>query len=54
MRVTADTLCIVHLGGNDLLHSLWLGPIALLLLYIDLVLIVGARVGLLRHTRALP
>ena len=33
----AHTTCVVHLGGNNLLHTLWLGPLAVLMLYIDLL-----------------
>ncbi|KAL3893718.1 MAG: hypothetical protein SGPRY_014038 [Prymnesium sp.] len=43
--VTPQTLCIVHLGGNDLLHTLWLGPIALLLLLVDLAFLLARRAG---------
>ena len=55
LRITTDTVCIVHLGGNDLLHSLWLGPLAVLLLFSDLAFIAAVRVRLLaRHRRPPP
>ena len=55
LRIDFDaTLCIVHLGGNDLLHALWLGPLALAMLWIDVALACLALAGLTAPMRALP
>eukprot|EP00966_Prymnesium_polylepis_P078425 1818006-Prymnesium_polylepis.1 len=41
VSISANTVCVVHLGGNDILHSLWLGPIAVALLLVDLACIAA-------------
>lgn len=39
------TVVLVHLGGNDLLHALWYGPLAFVFLFFDVVASVWFRVG---------
>ena len=50
LQVSGSTVCIVHLGGNNLLHALWLGPVAAALLVID---VASIGLGLLGYTRRL-
>ena len=54
-RVSEDTVVVVHLGGNDMLHALQLlGPVALLLLWFDCLLLAAGRFGLRPRLQALP
>ena len=49
------TVVIVHLGGNDVLHAMWLlGPLAFLLLGIDMAVLGAGRIGLLPRRSSLP
>ena len=43
LSVTRETICVIHLGGNDLLHSLWLGPLAFALLLLDIAFLLARR-----------
>ena len=50
----ADAVCIVHLGGNNLLQLLWLGPLALILLMVDVMWFTFAHLGLISPSQAHP
>ena len=54
LQVGVSTLCIVHLGGNNLLHALWLGPVAIALLLIDVLFIGLGLVGVTERLGSLP
>lgn len=54
LRVSPSTVCIVHLGGNNLLHALWLGPLALALLFFDIAYIGLGLAGVTHRITRLP
>ena len=45
LKITASTVVLVHLGGNDLLHALWLGPVAFLMLLMDVARVLAGWHG---------
>ena len=54
LQVNGSTLIMVHLGGNNLLHALWLGPIAAMLLLMDVAHISLGLLGCTRRLASLP
>lgn len=54
LRVSGSTLCMIHLGGNNLLHALWLGPLALVLLGLDVLWISLGLLGATSRLETLP
>lgn len=54
LHLSQETLCIVHLGGNDALHALWLGPLAALAIYMDIFILFACRLGLAAPLTRMP
>ena len=54
LKLDGGTVCVVHAGGNDLLHGLWLGPLAALAIYADIIAQLMAKLGLTRPITELP
>jgi hypothetical protein len=48
LHMDRETLCIVHLGGNDILHALWFLPLVLPFLFADILTLLGVRAGFVR------
>ena len=55
LSASESTVVIVHTGGNDMLQALkFLGPLAVLLLWVDLILLAAGLAGLRPRLTALP